>query len=83
VNRFVRLALVVVGLATVFYGTASLTGGWLGTPPWNPDTSELADTDRMVAEMTNAARSCVVGAIGLALAAFGAWPGRRRVRGAP
>lgn len=29
-----RLALVVLGLALAVYGTASLTGGWLGTPPW-------------------------------------------------
>lgn len=30
----VSIALVVVGLAAATYGTASLTGGWLGTPPW-------------------------------------------------
>jgi hypothetical protein len=29
-----RLTLVAVGLAVVVYGIASLTGGWLGTPPW-------------------------------------------------
>ena len=29
----VRIALVVLGLAAFDYGTASLTGGWLGTPP--------------------------------------------------
>ena len=34
VRRPLRLALVLVGLAAVVYGTASLTGGWLGTPPW-------------------------------------------------
>jgi hypothetical protein len=33
-RRPVRLALVVVGLAVAVYGVASLTGGWLGTPPW-------------------------------------------------
>ena len=33
-NRVARLAAVVLGLAAVVYGTASLTGGWLGTPPW-------------------------------------------------
>ena len=32
--RALCLALVVLGLALVFYGTASLTGGWMGTPPW-------------------------------------------------
>ena len=29
-----RLALVVLGLAVALYGVASLTGGWLGEPPW-------------------------------------------------
>ena len=33
-----RLAVVVLGLAAVVYGTASLTGGWLGTPPWWKDS---------------------------------------------
>ena len=33
-TRTVRIALVVVGLAAAVYGAASLTGGWLGTPPW-------------------------------------------------
>ena len=32
-NR-IRLSLVALGLAAAVYGTASLTGGWLGTPPW-------------------------------------------------
>ena len=30
----VRLAAVVLGLAAVVYGTASMTGCWLGTPSW-------------------------------------------------
>ena len=33
-TRAVLLAPVVVGLAAAVYGAASLTGGWLGTPPW-------------------------------------------------
>lgn len=32
--RPLRLSLVALGLALAIYGTASLTGGWLGTPPW-------------------------------------------------
>jgi hypothetical protein len=32
--RPLRLTLVVVGLALAIYGTASLTGGWMGMPPW-------------------------------------------------
>jgi hypothetical protein len=34
VRLAVRLALIVLGLAAVVYGAASLTGGWLGTPSW-------------------------------------------------
>ncbi len=30
----VRACLIVVGLAIAGYGVASLTGGWLGEPPW-------------------------------------------------
>jgi len=35
-RRPLRLALVVLGLGLAVYGTASLTSGWLGTPPWWP-----------------------------------------------
>src|SRR5262245_35574701 len=34
VSKPLRVALVVLGLAMAVYGVASLTGGWLGTPPW-------------------------------------------------
>lgn len=34
VRPAIRLSLVALGLAAAVYGTASLTGGWLGTPPW-------------------------------------------------
>lgn len=30
----VRIGLVVLGAAMTVYGFASLTGRWLGTPPW-------------------------------------------------
>ena len=30
----VRISLAALGLAAAAYGTASLTGGWLGEPPW-------------------------------------------------
>jgi hypothetical protein len=33
-RRHLRLALVVVGFTAAVYGVASLTGTWLGTPPW-------------------------------------------------
>ncbi len=32
-----RVGLVVLGAAMAVYGAASLTGGWLGTPPWVAD----------------------------------------------
>jgi hypothetical protein len=32
--RSARLLLAALGLAAVVYGAASLTGGWLGEPPW-------------------------------------------------
>lgn len=33
-RRSVRVGLAVLGAATTVYGFASLTGRWLGTPPW-------------------------------------------------
>lgn len=40
VRTFLRIALVVVGLAPVVYGVARLSGGWLGVPPrWMTDKS--------------------------------------------
>lgn len=33
-SRPLCLALLVIGLAVSVYGTSTLTGGWLGTPPW-------------------------------------------------
>ena len=33
-TRTLRVGLVVLGAAMAVYGAASLTGGWLGTPPW-------------------------------------------------
>ena len=33
-RRALRLALAALGIAASVYGAASLTGGWLGTPPW-------------------------------------------------
>ncbi|HEY4229342.1 MAG TPA: hypothetical protein VGO79_04175, partial [Thermoanaerobaculia bacterium] len=33
-RRPLRLSLALVGLSLAVYAGASLTGGWLGTPPW-------------------------------------------------
>ena len=39
-RRPLRLALAALGLVAVLYGLASLTGGWLGTPPWESSAEE-------------------------------------------
>lgn len=36
-RRSLRVVLATLGLAAVLYGAASLTGGWLGDPPWWQD----------------------------------------------
>jgi hypothetical protein len=33
-RRVLRIALTAIGLSAAVYAGASLTGGWLGTPPW-------------------------------------------------
>ena len=38
--RPLRPILVFVGFAAMVYGTAFLTGGWLGTPPWSVTTRD-------------------------------------------
>jgi len=45
----VRAAFAVVGLAAIVYGAASLTGGWLGTPPWWESTGTWLDADALLA----------------------------------
>lgn len=117
VPRPLRLTSAVLGPAALVYGKASLTGGWLGTPPWweratPPEPYEWptryrADQVRLHlslpppgdadgwnrSESATAGRECprhveaassrerfsgYVIAAGLALAAFGEWPRRRR-----
>jgi len=106
VRPSLRLATVVLGLAAVVYGTASLTGGWLGTPPWwerverdlahefrdrwlyrpgeeprnNLRTGRILPVRYVTVESPRREWiSISVVAAGLALAAFGAWPRRRRM----
>ena len=84
-----RTALVALGLAAAVYGTASLTGGWLGPPPWWERRAQLRmdDTDRLMPPgFYHSPTSWIeplpgrewfsggVVAAGLALAGFGAWP---------
>lgn len=86
--RALRLALVVVGLAAALYGSASLTGGWLGTPPWwtatvvsvEPPVPETHFYDINVGRGPRPGRESISGAViavGVGLAAFGAWSRRR------
>ena len=63
-SRSVRLSLVVLGLALVVYGTASLTGGWLGMPPWwweearAEHVTVFAATQHLTLEQIRSGREC-------------------------
>ena len=48
-NRAGHVSIVSLGLALALYGTASLTGGWLGTPPWwdRVRRAQLVDLDEL------------------------------------
>jgi hypothetical protein len=89
----VLLVLVVVGLAATVYGVASLTGGWLGTPPWwkrrvfgptteapGPPGIHHAPTLWIEPRPDRGLISAGVMAAGLGVAILGAWPRRRRSR---
>ena len=90
-RRGVRIGFVVLGAAMAVYGGASLTGGWLGTPPWQEGWVAIATVrdepspqcgayDVRVYPMPRTDREWMSGgvvAVGLALVAVGAWPRRR------
>ena len=67
-----RIAVGVVGFAVAVYGVASLTGEWLGTPPWWEETDRFWVRPRPARKWVSGA----VTALGLALVAFAAWPRR-------
>jgi hypothetical protein len=86
VRRSLRIGLAVVGLAAVVYGAASLTGGWLGEPPWW--TKEVASTsvhvfgkdNTLAVEQPRDGRELISAAmivVGLVLVAWAAWSSRR------
>ena len=101
-SRSVRLAVVALGLALAVYGTSTLSGGWLGTPPWSTELHEpwlshddlvylygdsggvptqvpkLATRLRVHQVTWPAWPGAIVVAVGVGLAAFGAWPRRLR-----
>jgi hypothetical protein len=88
VRPVARLSLVAVRLAVAVYGTASLTGGWLGTPPWwwreIGVPASAATNGRPIAWVSLEVRpgrewiSLGVAASGLVVASLGAWPRRWR-----
>jgi hypothetical protein len=91
-RRALHAAVVALGIAIAVYGVASLTGGWLGSPPWwettRVETSKLGASDpapdvhfgdydvRRVPREGRRWYSVGVVAMGLALAAVGARAGR-------
>lgn len=101
--RPLRPALIVLGLALAVYGTASLTGGWLGMAPWWERAQRWSDLRirqdiegiafqhdgelypdppmGMVARDDREWISVAVIAVGVGLAASGAWPRRRALTG--
>lgn len=88
----VRIAATVVGFTLTVYGAASLTGGWLGTPPWwereltSAESFELSMNGLIFADEGVRPReqrepvSIGFGVVGLALVACSAWPRRARDR---
>lgn len=86
VSKRLRLALVAIGLAVAVYGVASLTGGWLGAPPWwRQEVRSPSTWQRQHPEWLGEGREWIgvsVTATGLALtlAASSLWT-RRRVLG--
>ena len=92
-RRPLRLALGIVGLAAAVHGVASLTGGWLGTPPWwehevekfvSPPEAEHRHwrwrKDAAIADEPAPGRWWISGGVtaaGLGLLAWAAWPRSR------
>ena len=63
-----------------FYGAASLTGGWLGMPPWWQHDLTINVVGEYRLDVPLAGREWISGAVvaaGLAIVAVGAWPQRR------
>lgn len=84
-NPALRVGLVVLGAAMAVYGAASLTGGWLGTPPWWPQVRDPSGWFRRHPELWGEGREWIglsLAIVGLALV-LAAWPRRQSPPGAP
>jgi hypothetical protein len=64
-----RLLLLYVGVVALVYGVASLTGGWLGTPPWWSHHEPVPDLIGIYVDRPRVAREWVSG--GLVLLGLG------------
>jgi hypothetical protein len=86
VKAFLRIALVVLGLAVAAYAAAGLTGEWLGTPLWagTVEVWTINGAPHLVRGPVRDPRpgdtwwASGVLAAGLALATFAAWPRRAK-----
>ena len=87
-SRVLRFVVGILGVAALVYGVASVTGRWLGTPPWwwRLETRQpvvrldgLIEWVRPYSEWnTEPAIGWTVEAIGLVLVAFALWPRKPR-----
>ena len=84
-RRPLRIALAAIGLCAAVYSTASLTGGWLGEPPWwtkavaSTPVTAFGKTSDLTLEQVRDGRELISGAVilaGLGLLAGAGWPRR-------
>jgi hypothetical protein len=82
-GRASRILLATFGLAAALYGAASLTGGWLGEPPWWTETTAKMSvrvsgaTHELGLEQERKGRELISAGVivaGLAVFAWAAWP---------
>jgi hypothetical protein len=81
IRPVVRIAAVVIGLAAALYGVASLTGGWLGTPPWSSRLNERVLTEDDLTHLYGDSRASPAAVrdwamtLGVRERRWAAWPG--------
>jgi hypothetical protein len=95
-RRVFRVAFGALGLAVAVYGSAWLTGGWLGVPPWTiviigvssqdvaPGTPSYVEYDPPLVDEGRRGESNQIAAgvvaVGLALITYAVWPRRSTPR---